>query len=155
MRISDFIAGFALVFSIIASLYLYRKSKQQGAPTKLNTQVKIGPPDKRKKRAKEADAPQEPSLEGTFIVNDGWVALDTSYFHIRRKSYHDYFEVHVFAARFDQDRDKPLIQSGHKITVTPVSMQGFMDALTEAEAVSVEFRDVTGRIFRSPELLLR
>jgi hypothetical protein len=156
MRFSDIIAGIALVFAIIASIYLSRRSKQQTAPAKLNTQVKIDTvTDKKKKRGADAGPPPEPTYRGTFIVNDGRVELDTSYFHIRHKSYDEFYEVRVFAARFEQDRLKPIVESGHKITVTPVSDQTFKDALAEAEAVCVEFRDVTGRIFRSPELWLR
>jgi len=157
MRFSDIIAGIALVFTIIASLYLNHRSKKLSAPlARLNTQVKIETvTEKKKKRRGEPEEPTEPVYQGTFVVNDGRVELATSHFHIRRKSYDEYIEIHVFAARFDEDRLKPVVEAGHKITATPVSGQTFKEALVGAETVSAEFRDVTGRIFRSPELSLR
>jgi hypothetical protein len=157
MRFSDIIAGAALIFTIIASLYFHHRSKKLGANLKsLSTQVKIQTlADKKRRRDTEPGAEPAPTYQGTFIVNDGQVELDTSYFHVRRRSHDEFIEVHVFAARFYEDRLKPVVEAGHKITATPVSGETFTQAVAEAEAVYVEFRDVTGRIFRSPELGLR
>ncbi len=157
MRFSDLVAGFALVFAIVASLYLNHRSKKQLAAAKpLNTEVKIGTvTDKKRRHRGEADEQSDPVYQGTFVVNDGRVALDTSHFHIRRKSHDEFIEVQVFAARFYEDRLKPVVEAGHKITATPVSGETFKQALAEAEAISVEFRDVSGRIFRSREMTLR
>jgi hypothetical protein len=157
MRFSDIVAGVALVFAIVASLYFNHRSKKLGQNMKpLNTQVKIDTvADKKRKRRGGSEDEPEPSYRGTFVVNDGRVELDTSHFHVRRKSHEEYLEIRVFAARFDQDRLKPVVEAGHKITATPMSGGTFLESLTEAEAVYVEFRDVKGRIFRSPELWLR
>ncbi len=157
MRFSDMIAGVALVIAIITSLYLNHRSKQQVAAAKpLNTQVKIDTvTDKKRKRRGDSEEEPDPVYQATFVVNDGRVALDTSHFHIRRKSHDEFIEIHVFAARFYEDRLKPVVEAGHKITATPVSDEPFKQALADAEAISVEFRDVTGRIFRSSEMSLR
>ncbi len=154
MRISDVVAGLALIFTIFATLYFRHRSRLQAAAVApLRTQVKIETLSGTKKKPAVDDVPPPGrTYRGTFVVNDGRVELDTSHFHIRRKSYTEFFEVHVFAARFDEDRLKPVVEAGHKIFATPVSGEAFKEALAEAESVSIEFRDVSGRIFRSPEL---
>jgi hypothetical protein len=156
MRFSDIIAGAALVFAIIASLYFSRRSKQFVASAKLNTQVKIDAvTEKAKKRGTETDSVTDSNYKGTFIVNEGRVELVSSHFHVRRNSSDEFYDVRAFAARFEKDRLKPIVETGHKIIATPVNNDLFKAALADAEALHVEFRDVAGRIFSSPELRLR
>lgn len=156
MRISDLIAAAAFIVAIAAALLLNRQKKRLAGPPQLGTSVQItSGKDKNPGGGEVADEPVPPAYKGTFTVTQGTAQLDSAHFLVRRKSDGDYTEIHSFAAVFDPPRERPIVERAHVIHAKPLNAARFHESLDGAEAVLVEFRDVSGRVFRSPELAVR
>lgn len=154
MRISDLIAGAALLVALIGAFLVHRQNQRRAAPATPNTSVQIsyGVDKKKTKGSAQSNAP---GFKGTLTVARVPVKLESAHFFIRRQSGEAYIELHSFRAQFEPQRDRPVVEGGHLIHAMPANVEGFKQSLAGAEAVFVEFKDISGQIFRSQELRVR